>query len=262
MKVVVQSGHVARTSGATGTAGEQSFNLAVSRMLVRELRARHVNAMRIDADPPFGSYKCDVFVAIHADGSTSKAAKGASVGYRDPRGKTLARKIKTSYRRRALAAGYTIKFRDDNYTEALHKYYGTGNALANNPACRAVIVEGGFLTNDKERLFLTSGEGQQALALAIVDAITGDNPPSGAKVDLKGLIVAFATRDPGASEDVREVQRALNAEYELHLRTDGVVDDATVAAYQAHQERLFGVGPDADGIPGRESLEALGLLVT
>jgi hypothetical protein len=54
----------------------------------------------------------------------------------------------------------------------------------------------------------------------------------------------------------------LNKEYHLHLRTDGVVDEATVAAYKAHQVKLFGHSHDADGIPGLESLGALGFHVT
>jgi hypothetical protein len=258
---VVQAGHVARTSGATGTNGEQPFNLAVSRLVVRELRARGVNAHRIDADPPFEAYRGDVFVAVHADGSVSTSAKGASVGYRNSRGKTLARRIKTAYQQRARASGYPLLFRDDNYTVALRRYYGTGNALAQNPDCRAVIVEGGFLTNSTERAFLTSDDGHQALALAIADSIKADGEPLGPRVVLDRLILAFVKRVEDVSNDTRQVQRALNREYGLHLRTDGIVDEATVAAYKAHQEKLFGVGPDADGIPGRESLEALGFQV-
>jgi hypothetical protein len=261
MKVVVQSGHVARTTGSTGTNGEQAFNLAVSKLLVRELRARHLNARRIDADPGIGDYRGDVFVAIHADGSLDHSAQGASVGYRNGRGKTLARNIKRAYQRHAGLVGYEIKFRSDNYTEDLHFYYGTGNAVSQNPDCRALIIEGGFLTNHDERTFLKSVEGQGALATAIADGITGDAPPAGPTVNLDQLILAFVNRSNDPLNDTEQVQTALNREYRLHLRTDGQIDEATVAAYKAHQEELYGVGPQADGIPGRESLEALGFRV-
>lgn len=262
MKVVVQAGHVARTTGATGTAGEQPFNIAVRRLLVRELRARHVNARRINADVALADYKGDVFVAIHADGSVHESAHGASLGYRNPRGKTLARAIKRAYKTRASEAGYEIQFRADNYTEDLHFYYGTGNALAQNPQCRAVVVEGGFLTNPQERAFLKSADGQKALAHAIADAITADMADDGPTVNLNGLVLAFVNRSDDPHNDTEQVQRALNREYDVHLRTDGTIDEATVMAYKAHQEELFGVGPDANGIPGRESLEALGFHVT
>ena len=262
MKVVVQSGHVNRTTGATGTSGEQPFNLAVSKLLVRELRARNVNARRIDADVAIGEYRGDVFIAIHADGSLDESAHGASVGYRDSRGKTLARKIKRAYKVQAKDTGYEIRFRSDNYTDALHFYYGTGNALAQNPDCRAVIIEGGFLTNRDERAFLKSVAGQKALATAIADGITGDAHPPVPAVNLDRLVLAFVNHADDPLNDTEQVQKALNREYGLHLRTDGKIDEATVAAYKAHQEELFGVGPDATGIPGRESLEALGFHVS
>lgn len=262
MKVVVQSGHVPRTTGATGTSGEQPFNLAVSKLVVRELRARQVNARRIDADVAIGNYRGEVFVAIHADGSVDDSAHGASVGYRNSRGKTLARHVKRAYKQRARDAGYDLKFRSDNYTEDLHFYYGTGNALAENPDCRAIVIEGGFLTHRDERAFLTSAAGQKALAMAIADGITGDTAPAGPTVNLDRLILAFVNRSDDPLNDTQQVQQALNREYSLQLRTDGKIDAATVAAYKAHQEELFGPGPDADGIPGRESLEALGFNVT
>jgi hypothetical protein len=263
VKVVVQAGHVARKTGSTGTNGEQPFNIAVSEMVVQVLRARHVNAHWIEADPSLDAYHGDFFVAIHADGSVKSSATGASVGYRNGRGKTFAHAIKAAYQQRAGDAGYELLFRDDNYTEDLHLYYGTGNALAQNPQTRAVIVEAGFLTSPKERKFLNSDAGREALALAIADSIKADDAPMGPRVNLDRLTTAFKLRQDDIQNDTEQVQRALNREYNLHLRTDGVVDEATVAAYRAHQERLFGkVGDAADGIPGRKSLEALGFEVT
>jgi hypothetical protein len=74
---------------------------------------------------------------------------------------------------------------------------------------------------------------------------------------------AFRLRNDDENNDTEQVQRALNAVYKPTppLRTDGLVDDATFAAYKAHQVKLYGRGPDADGIPGRDSLQRLGFVV-
>lgn len=64
--------------------------------------------------------------------------------------------------------------------------------------------------------------------------------------------------------DVRYVQDALVATG--HLRSGnyetGVFDVRTKEAYQRFQEQLYGKGPDADGVPGQDSLTKLGQKVT
>jgi hypothetical protein len=175
--VLIQSGHCYRTKGSTGTAGEQDFNTACADAAVVELRKRGYAAQRILADVPLRDYRCDVFVAIHGDGSTSSKSHGGSVGWRDSKGKALAQAWKAAY----VDRGWTSGFHADNYTEALHFYYGTGNALALNSACRAVIVEGGFLTSPDDRAAMTSAEGHRRMALAIADAVDktfGRKPPA------------------------------------------------------------------------------------
>jgi hypothetical protein len=257
MTVIVQAGHVARTTGSTGTGGEQEFNLAVANMVAAEVKRRGGTAKVIRADVAQSDYRGDYFVAIHADGSTSKSVRGSSVGYRNARGKTLALAIKKHYQERAKQAGYALSFRADNYTPALHHYYGTGYAIAQNPSCRAVIVEGGFLTHPLERTFLSTQAGRRALALGIADAILPDRPSVPAPtvavkpyVNAASVLVAFKRRGDDVNNDTEQVQRALNARYGLKLRTDGIVDDETVAAYKHHQLADRRTGKDADGMPG------------
>ena len=175
--VLVQSGHCYRTKGSTGTAGEQAFNAACADLAVAELRKRGYAAQRLLADPPLRDYRCDVFVAIHGDGSTSPTSHGGSVGWRNTAGKALAQNWKAAYE----AHGWVSGWHADNYTEALHLYYGTGNALAMNGACRAIVVEGGFLTSPDDRAAMTSAEGHRRMALAIADAVDktfGRKPPA------------------------------------------------------------------------------------
>jgi hypothetical protein len=116
--VVIQMGHVARTSGATGTAWEQQAAREIATRLDPALRDRGHTVRVIGADDPIPA--SDVFVALHCDGSTDANRRGASVGYPDAEGERLAKAWKRAHQR----AGYTGGFHADNYTENLRRYYG------------------------------------------------------------------------------------------------------------------------------------------
>ncbi|MFE5159144.1 peptidoglycan-binding protein [Streptomyces sp. NPDC056697] len=90
--------------------------------------------------------------------------------------------------------------------------------------------------------------------------------PSTKTVDLSNLIDA-AKRDPKAAQgktthaaDVKIVEAALKAEGLLSATyaADGSFGTLTVGAYKAWQKRCGYSGRDADGIPGKVSLEKLG----
>lgn len=164
--LVVQMGHCYRKTGATGTTGEQAFTSAVGEACVRLLHGRDGWAVRkILADDSSANYRGDAFVAVHCDGSTSTAARGASVGYRTPEGQELGQAWKRAYEARGWEG-----FRVDNYTAALAQYYGTGTAVAQGNR-RAFILEAGFLTNQEDRAVLHAAGGPERVALAIGDAL-------------------------------------------------------------------------------------------
>jgi hypothetical protein len=165
--LVVQRGHCYRTSGATGTAGEQPYAASVANACVNLLHGRGGWTVRaILADESISRYAGDAFVAIHCDGSTSSTARGASVGYRNRAGQLFGQAWKRAY----AARGWTGGFRPDNYTAALQGYYGTGNAIAQGNE-RAFIAECGFMTNPQDRQLMTMEGGAARVALAIGDAL-------------------------------------------------------------------------------------------
>lgn len=91
---------------------------------------------------------------------------GASVGYRNAAGQSLAQAWKHAYEQRGWSGG----FRDDNYTENLKKYYGTRKAVeAGNQ--RAFIAECGFLTNRDDKALLTGPGGVNRVVHALFDAL-------------------------------------------------------------------------------------------
>jgi hypothetical protein len=222
--LVVQQGHCYRKTGATGTTGEQAYATAVADACVTLLHGRGgwtVNTTLADENDYHGA----AFVAIHCDGSTSPAARGASVGYRTPEGQVLGQAWKRAY----AARGWTGGFRPDNYTTALAQYYGTGNAVAVGNR-RAFIAECGFRTNTEDRELLDEEGGPERVALAIGDALgipieEDDMTPEQLldyKIPRSGSVLGGTTS-----------LRAVLANFDRSLELDAARDRALAAAVTA-----------------------------
>ena len=164
--LVAQCGHVPRTSGKTGTAGEQDMARSVASWLARTQPAGWALKV-IDADPPStDSYRGHAFVAIHGDGNNDRLVHGASVGYRSG-GRALGSAWKAAY----AAQGWSGGWKPDNYTANLSGYYGTGKAaLAGNT--RAIVVEVGMMTNRSDRAWIDAHH--EAIARSIWAAVAGE----------------------------------------------------------------------------------------
>jgi len=66
------------------------------------------------------------------------------------------------------------------------------------------------------------------------------------------------------TNDIQQIQHALNHFLALELAVDGTPGPTTKAAYATYQSRQYGIplgGTDANGIPGANSLSRLGLTV-
>jgi hypothetical protein len=161
--LIVQQGHCFRTSGATGTEGEQAYAVLVADACKRLLQRDGWSVNPTLADE--NDYRGAAWVAIHCDGSIHPTARGASAGYRTPEGQAFAQ----SWQRAYAARGWPV-FRPDNYTAALSGYYGTKKAVAAGTR-RAMIVECGFMTSPQDRELLTGQGGPERVALAIGDAL-------------------------------------------------------------------------------------------
>jgi hypothetical protein len=221
--LIVQKGHCYRKTGATGTTGEQAYATSVANACVNLLGGRNGWAVHaILADAPIDSYEGDAFVAIHCDGSTSPSARGASIGYRNAAGQRFGQAWKRAY----AARGWTGGFRPDNYTEALHLYYGTGNALSQGNA-RAFIAECGFMTNPQDKALLTGPGGPTRVALAIGDALgitEGDD-------DMATPAETWAYKGAGEDEDAYKFLRDTRA---IAGNARSEATNAKVAANQAN----------------------------
>lgn len=141
--VVVQMGHVPRTSGSTGTSGhrgsEQDFARALAPRIAERLDAQGRTVWVIGADDRIPA--SDVFVSLHQDGSSNPKARGASIGY--PPSSTASRDYGQIWKRLYAEAGWPGGFRPDNYTNALANFY----AFRRTSAEVRMVVEHGFATN-------------------------------------------------------------------------------------------------------------------
>lgn len=192
--LVVQMGHVPRTTGATGTSGggvtEQQYARLVASACQRHLHGRGDWSVRvIDADVPTASYRGDAFVAIHCDGGGA-SAHGAAVGHQSEPGRAAAQRFKTAY----VARGWDRGLLADNHTANLHFYYGVADAIDVKNAT-AWIVECGFLTNAEDRARLTEPGGPDRVALAIGDAlgIPTASTPTPVEPEEEDPMIAFIT---------------------------------------------------------------------
>ena len=83
--ICLQAGHEGRTTGATGSPNEQSFNIDISDKVANELRLRGFEIKRVNADPKpeeiAGDW--DLFLAIHYDADIYGTG-GGFVDYPEP----------------------------------------------------------------------------------------------------------------------------------------------------------------------------------
>ncbi|MEA2901435.1 MAG: N-acetylmuramoyl-L-alanine amidase [Actinomycetota bacterium] len=218
--VVIEMGHVALRTGATGTAGEQDFNVAAAGHIASRLRQDGRTVVVIDCEtfPP----KSTVYVSIHCDGSESPSARGASVGFRDEKGARAAHAFLNAYQ----ANGWSGGVRADNYTDALARYYGTRQAAeAGTPF--AFITECGFLTNPDDRALLANETGHKRAAEAVRQAV---NEVLGAPDD---VLPALSAADQAR---LLETAKATNAEVgrlAVAIRDQTVGLTTTVSAARA-----------------------------
>lgn len=157
--VVLQLGHVPRTRGATGTLREQEFVRALGPLIAQRLRAHGYRVFVIGADDAVP--RSDAFIALHTDGSSNPARRGASVGYPDSPGAHLAAAWKRAHQR----LGYPGGWLRDNYTAALSGYYG----FRRSAAPFRFLAEHGTTTNPDDEQWLF--DNLDACARAHVDAI-------------------------------------------------------------------------------------------
>jgi peptidoglycan hydrolase-like protein with peptidoglycan-binding domain len=149
LDIIIQMGHIGRTKGSTGTAGEQAFTKALGDEIGKLLKGGRLNYRIMGADNwtvPKPN-KATVFLSLHADGSTNTSARGFSMGFKPGTSEVFKEYIAIPYKE---LCGFSR--RKDNYTSGMVKYYSWKHIDCPYTA----LIEHGFMTNDIERAWITS----------------------------------------------------------------------------------------------------------
>ena len=149
LDLLLQLGHVGRTTGSTGTKGEQAFNKELGAEMDKLLKLTNLKYRIMGADnwSKPSPDKATIFLALHADGSTNVNARGFSFGFKPNSNEVFKETLAKSY---GQLCGFNR--RKDNYTIGLTKYYGYKHV-----DCKYVnIIEHGFLSNKIEHDWLVS----------------------------------------------------------------------------------------------------------
>lgn len=162
--VCIQAGHYGRTTGATGTAGEQELNWRITLRLSEILQSKGVMIQIVGADPKDSELQSDfdLFISLHGDMDT--AGEGGCIGSGDP---SVDVSWKESARiRDVIASVYFpesgIKNVPNKVTNAIRFYYMWPRLTAKTPC---VLLEMGEVKDPHDSVILADTE-RVAVAIA------------------------------------------------------------------------------------------------
>ncbi|MCK9288577.1 MAG: N-acetylmuramoyl-L-alanine amidase [Sphaerochaetaceae bacterium] len=147
--VAVQIGHKNDNEGATHEIETLEY---VFPHVLHALDANGYGVKAFDGSlrrhPPNMQHKADGAIFLHCDSASSKSS-GFSIGYWEelhPGSRDYAECIRKAYAERTK-----LKFGGYNITTNEHRYYGNWRFVRR---CKCALIELGFVSNPKERLFL------------------------------------------------------------------------------------------------------------
>ncbi len=161
-------------TGAIGQVTEQEINLAVCEKLEEVLEDMGATVYRLPTesvyyyrrDRPIAAreYGADMFLEIHSNSAVSKSAHGTEAYYFTPWSYTLADKVT-----RSLASYLDSEYGDGTQSlrGAKFSYYG----FTVEHGFPSILLEMGFVSNDRECLMMARSDVQWGMAEAIADGI-------------------------------------------------------------------------------------------
>ena len=161
--------------GAIGNVTEQSVNLAVAKLLEQKLTAMGANVVRLKTESEFiltttrpivaRAYGADMFVSLHCNSALNPDAHGVEVYYFTSFSQPLAAEINDR-----LAAYYDNTVYADGTNSnrgAKYSYYW----VTLQQDFPSVLVEMGFVSNERECMVMANSEYQSGMADAIANGI-------------------------------------------------------------------------------------------
>ncbi len=162
--------------GAVGNVTEQSVNVAVSKVLEQKLTAMGATVVRLKTESEFifrdlrpvvaRSYGADMFISLHCNYiKDNETAHGVEAYYFTPYSQPLARYVTeniASYFDNTVYADGTISNRGEKYS-----YYW----VTLQQDFPSILVEMGFISNNRECMVLADPTHQDGIAQAIADGV-------------------------------------------------------------------------------------------
>lgn len=169
--VVIDAGHGGNDPGAISVHGgyEKGINLAVARLVAERLAGRGVKVTQTRTTDVFvdlderaaiaNRIGAQFFVAIHADSSSNRRARGCTVYVCRDADDASVRAATAMVRAIARAGLSTRGLRRADYR------------VLTRTRCPAILVELGYLSNSSEARFLADRSGQEQLAAALAEGV-------------------------------------------------------------------------------------------
>lgn len=161
--------------GGVGYVTEQSVNLAVSKLLEEKLTAMGATVVRLKTESEFiftetrptvaRTYGADMFISLHCNSVLNEQAHGVETYYFTPFSQPLAKYINdnlASYYDNTVYADGTNSNRGDKYS-----YY----LVTRQQDFPSVLVEMGFVTNERECMVMADPSHQSEIAQRIADGV-------------------------------------------------------------------------------------------
>jgi N-acetylmuramoyl-L-alanine amidase len=168
--ICLQAGHYGRTSGATGTDGEQALNWRITLALTEILISKGFVVQIVGGDPAQSeiSKDFDLFLALHGDMNTS--GEGGCIGYIDPAVDSSAESnAKSKAIKEAIQSVYFqesgIKDNPNKVTYNITRYYMWARLSAKTPC---VLLEMGEVKDPHDSVILAD---TKIVAVAIAKGI-------------------------------------------------------------------------------------------
>lgn len=216
--IVIDPGHgYGKTSekldpGAIGNVTEQSVNLAVSKALEAKLTAMGATVVRLRTESEFiltttrptvaRSYGADMYISLHCNSATNTSAHGVEVYYFTPFSQPLAGAINSqlsSYYDNTVYADGTISSRGAKYS-----YYW----VTLQQDFPSVLVEMGFISNERECMVMANETYQQGIAASIANGVYAYFARSGLTYSGSGSDSADIPVDPVTPPDTSDTSDA------------------------------------------------------
>ncbi len=161
--------------GAIGNVTEQSVNVAVAKQLEQKLTAMGATVVRLKTESEFiltttrpsvaRAYGADMFISLHCNSALNEQAHGVEVYYFTPFSQPLAESINDK-----LSAYYDYSvYNDGTQSSRGDKYSYYWVTLQQD--FPSVLVEMGFISNERECMVMADSSYQSGIAQSIADGV-------------------------------------------------------------------------------------------